>query len=490
MRLGSNITALTISTQMKKTNRYATNSSLKLSSGLKINSAKDDPAGMAISNRLDTLNRQAEKNKENYSDGISLVQTVDSSIGAITDMLQRMRELSVQSANDTLVNDDREKIQVEIDQLKKEIDATGAKAQFNGIKYMSGDSTRLNYATNPNLAKYNYVSGNVPEGMLKYDITSPGTPAELAFSEVTGTTKLGEAGTISINGYTIEVTESNTFDEVNEMIKKACDATNIEYFNNKLITRDEGSDETIVVSSNPANFGSNFGINDTGASAPTGTNAVISNVGLYELPDGTKAISSFNSGLNINVDGNSIKLSSTNNQVIDLDLAFKLDADGTYLYGNPGAAAGALWSTTPPAGVSESTKMLDAGQLKIQSGTDSKTNISLYFRKINLDTLGLENVNLGSRDGSAKALEQIDTALADLLQYRAQIGAYENRMSVASTALDDATVNMSTYLSAIRDTDVAYEMSFYSNQNVKMQAAISVLAQANQRPQQILSLLN
>ncbi len=491
MRLGSNITALTISTQMKKTNRYATNSSLKLSSGLRINNAKDDPAGMAIVNRLDTINRQTEKNKENYSDGISLVQTLDSSIGAITDMLQRMRELSVQAATDTLTNSDREKIQVEIDQLKKEIDSTGKNAQFNGIKYMSGDSTRLNYPKNPNTTKYNYVSGNVPEGVLKYDIVSPGTPAEVGFGEIIGAGTVGQEGTFSINGYLVEVEATNTFDEVNEMIKKACDSTNIEYFKDRLITRSEGSDESISISSTPANFGANFGLIADNSTAPAkGTDAQLSNVKLYELPDGTKEISSFNNGLNVNIDGNSIKLSSTNNQVIELDLAFKLADDGKYMYGTTGPATGSLWSLTSPAGTTEETKMLDSGQLKIQSGASSLTNISLYFRKISLDTLNLENVNLGSRDGASKALDEIDTALSDLLQYRAEIGAYNNRMSTANDALDDATVNMSSYLSAIRDTDVAYEMSFYSNQNIKMQAAMSVLAQANQRPQQILSLLN
>ncbi len=485
MRLGSNITALTISTQMKKTNRYATNSSLRLSSGLKINSAKDDPAGMAIVNRLDTLNRQTEKNKENYSDGISLVQTLDSSVGAITDMLQRMRELSVQAATDTLTNSDREKIQVEIDQLKKEIEATGKNAQFNGIKYLSGDSTRLNYPTNPNLANYSYISGNVPEGNLNYTIVSMGTPAEVTFTEQTGSATVGVDGNIKINGYQIDISATDTLDDVNSMIKKACDATNIEYYPNKLITRGEGSDESIeIVCEPPTLLSAQF----TQTSA-VGKDAVISGVSLTDIKDGT-AISSFNSGLVVKADGNDIKFSSTNNQVIEISLAFKLDANGDYLYGTPGAATGAIWTNTAPANIVEKTKALDSGQLKIQSGTDSKTNISLYFRQISLKTIGLEDVNLGSAKGASQALTDIDSALSDLLQYRAEIGAYNNRMAVANQALDDATVNMSSYLSTIRDTDVAYEMSFYSNQNIKMQAAMSVLAQANQRPQQILSLLN
>ncbi len=495
MRLGSNITALTISTQMKKTNRYATASSLRLSSGVKINSAKDDPAGMAIVNRIDTINRQSEKNKENYSDGISLTQTVDGYLATVNDMLQRMRELSVQAANGTLANSDREKIQVEIDQLKQEIESTSKNAQFNGIKFLSGDSSRLNYPSNPNLTDYNYVSGAVPEGILKYDIVSMGEPALLdAYVEATPPTNVvGQAGEISINGYLIEVSADNTYAEVNDMIKKACDATNIEYFPDRLVTRGEGVDETITISCDPSGF---FPIVETGTNPPIGTDAVITTPKLYEAPDGTVEIASFNNGLSVDIDGNSIRLSGTNNQVIDIDLAFKLADDGTYLYGSTGPAGtagsegGAIWSATAPTGVSESTKVLNSGQLKIQSGIDSSANISIYFREINLETLGLEDVNLGSQLGASKALEEIDAAMNDLLSYRAEIGAYTNRMSNANTALDDATVNMETYMSVLRDTDVAYEMSFYSNQNIKMQAAISVLAQANQRPQQILSLLN
>ncbi len=474
MRLANNITALQIATSMKKVNRYAMASSLRMSSGLKINHAKDDPAGLAISNRLQTINKINFKAQENYSDGVNLAKTVESSIASVTDMLQRMRELSVQSATDTVTNDDRIKIQVEIDQLKQEINDMSKRSSFNGIKFLNGDSTRLTYATNESVVDYNYVSGNVPEGVLKYSVDAYGTPAEIAFTELTPETNTaGSNGTINLNGYTIDVSASDTYGDINNKIKQACDATSIEYFNNKLITRGEGSDETINFKVEPAGF---LGFADATA---TGTDAQITLDGLYQKEDQTIAIDSFNNGAGIKIDGNEITITAPNNQVVEMSLDFKLDGTGQYLYGNQ--------TTFTP--YTESSTILDSGQLKIQTGDGRGREVDMYFRKINTSTLRIDEVNLLTAQGSEKALGQIDEALGKMLSYRAELGAYENRMSAANSTLDDVTTNIATHLSTLRDTDMAYEMSFYTNQNVKMQAAMSILAQANQRPQQVLQLL-
>ncbi len=488
MRLSSNITALTISTQMKKTNRYATASSLKLSSGVKINSAKDDPAGSAIINRLSTKISIAGKNSENYQDGISLLQTVDSAVGAMGDMLQRMRELAVNSATGTLTDEDREKIDVEVEQLQAQINAMSKERAFNGINFMNGDSTRLTYPSaisgvNPT---YNYVSGNVPEGLLEYDVISYGEPANVPLPALSAlvaspnSTALAD-GNIYINGYDVAVQAGDTFSSIVDKIKTACDASNLIYFDDKLITKDEGKDATITINAVPDDF-LGLGFTDIDPSDPlmpsaTGKDAVIdlSSVKMYQLPDGTVPIQSFNSGLSVQIDGNYVSFVGTNNQLIEMALDFEVDpTTGAYNQGSTGI---------------EQSKILDSGQLKIQAGDNKASALSLYFRKLNTETLRIDNVNLGTQEGSNKAIADLDRALASILSYRAEIGAYQNRLETAASSLDDASVNMQTYMSTIRDTDVAYEMSYYSNQNVKMQAAMSVLAQANQRPQQILQLL-
>ncbi len=482
MRLSNNITALTISTQMKKTNRFATASSLKLSSGTKINGAKDDPAGLAIINRLSAKIEISRKNSENYQDGISLLETVDSAANGIGDMLQRIRELAVNAATGTLTNSDREKIQMEVSQLKEQINKMSKDSSFNGINFLNGDSTRLSYPTNNNAVNYTYISGNVPEGNLKYTVDNYGEPANAAVNFTTLennlTNTVTERGTIDLNGYVIDIEIGETYGDVLDKIKVACDSTNVMYFNDKLITEDEGTDAQINFTVSPSTLSGALGLNDATA---VGIDAKITFDGLYTTDAAGKPIPSFNSGLSVQVNGNDVSFVGTNNQQIDMTLDFSVEVNGDYSYGGVVSAASPTFT--------ESSKILNSGQLKIQAGDDKASAISLYFRKIDLDTLRIADVNLSSADGATKALTQIDKAINSLLSYRAEIGAYQNRLETAASSLDDATVNMETFMSTIRDTDVAYEMSYYSNQNVKMQAAISVLAQANQRPQQILQLL-
>lgn len=479
MRLGTNITALTIATTMKKVDRHAAASSLRLSSGKKINYAKDDPSGYSIASKLDASMRVSYKAQENYSDGMSLTQTIDGALSSATDMLQRARVLANQAASDTLSNEDRAKMQLEIEQIKEELDSLSKSSAFNGINYLSGESARLSYPSDPSTVSYDYVSGNVPEGILKYDIDEYGEPAQVSFPELTppeGTA--GSEGSISINGYKIEYTETETYEEINNKIKEACYATNIEYTADggtvKLTTLDEGSKESIDIS-----VTGGIGIPN---SSDEGKDAVISNLGLYQRPDGTEPIESFNSSAGITIDGNDISIKSSNNQEIDISLGFKVGTDGTFLdgKGNPISSFG---------GMSEESTLLDAGQLKIQGGSDKNNSVDLYLRRIDSETLGVEYLNISTQQGASEALTQIDDALGELLSYRAQIGAYENRLSSANDILDTTTLNMETHLSTIEDTDVAFEMSYQANQQVKLQAALSVLAQANQRPQQILQLL-
>lgn len=477
MRLSTNVTALAISTQMSKTNRRLMTSSMRLSSGLKVNHAKDDPAGYSIARRLETNISIAEKNQENYQDGVSLMQTVDSSLAAVGDILQRARELSVQAASDTLTNDDRAKIQTEIEQLKEEINSMSDSASFNGINFMSGDSTRLTYPSGD--VSYSYVSGNVPEGLLKYDINSYGEPAtvDVDFSSLISdpTATVGTSGTIDINGYVVEIEPFDTNEEALNKIKTACDSTNIDFFEPetagdpyKLVTRGEGSDEIISISTSPSGF---LGLTDV---EDTGVDADITFHGLYNIEDGTTEIPSFNNGISIEIDGNDITFNGRNSQCIEASLDFELDEFGEFVTGATGL---------------EESEILDYGQLKIQSGDNKQANVDIYFRRIDTETLGIDEINLSTVDGATKAMEEIDDAISTILTYRAEIGAYQNRMESANEALESSSINMETYLSTIQDTDIAYEMSYLTNQSVIMQASISVLAQANQRPQQILSLL-
>lgn len=476
MVLSTNVTSLTVATQMSRTNRNLATASLRMSSGLKINAAKDDPASYSIARRLETNISIAEKNQENYQDGISLMQTVDGSLSGINDMLQRMRELAVQASTETATDEDRAKIQTEIEQLQEEIDSMSDSASFNGINYLSGDSSRLTYPSGD--VSYSYVSGNVPEGLLKYNIDEYGEPAtiDLNLSALASdpTATVGTSGTIDLNGYKITIDPFDTNEDVLNKIKTGCDATNIELYESstpgdyKLVTQDAGSDESITLSVDPSGL---LGLSET---SDVGTDAKITFDGLYTL-DGTTTIPSFNSGIGIEIDGNDITFDARNGQTIEATLDFDVDEFGNFI---PGA--------TGP----EESKILNSGQLKIQSGDTKSDNVDIYFRKIDCDTLDIDNINLTTSEGAEKAITQLDDAISTISTYRAEIGAYQNRMTTADESLETSSVNMQDYLSTIQDTDMAYEMSYLANQSVIMQASISILSQANQRPQQILSLLS
>ena len=143
MRINHNVTAQLANINLKKTNKRLTSSLESLSSGYKINSAADDSAGLAISNKMRTQIRALEQSSRNAEDGTSIIQTAEGALSEVTAILQRVRELSVQSANDTNTLDDREAMQVELDKMLKELDRIGSQTEFNGNGLLDGSFSRV-----------------------------------------------------------------------------------------------------------------------------------------------------------------------------------------------------------------------------------------------------------------------------------------------------------------------------------------------------------
>ena len=149
MRINHNVTAQLANINLKKTNKRLTSSLESLSSGYKINSAADDSAGLAISNKMRTQIRALDQASRNAEDGTSIIQTAEGALSEVAALLQRMRELSVQAANDTNTLEDRDAIQVEVDKLLDEIDRIGSTTEFNGNGLLDGSFTRVvTYDTN------------------------------------------------------------------------------------------------------------------------------------------------------------------------------------------------------------------------------------------------------------------------------------------------------------------------------------------------------
>ncbi|MFV0439867.1 MAG: flagellin [Lachnospirales bacterium] len=463
MSMNSSKIALNIRTAMLATNASYAKNSLMLSSGVRINSVKDDATGLAIANKLKRKVNGYEKVSNNANDGISLIQTMDGALSSMNEMLEKMRTLSVQSSNGTLEDSERRKVQLEIEELTDEITELSQRTEFNGINLLDGDGKRLTYErAETGYSKLNYVSGEVPEGNLNFTIDSVGESATVAFDESTINPSAG--GTVTINGSNLTFPAGSTKTDVLDAIKQACEDNNLEIDldANTITSRVTGSAASIEITSTPAGI---FGFAASTLS-DTGKDAVISNVNMTNMETGDP-ITSFNNGISsddVYVEGNRCYVTSTNGQKIEIDITGK--GTGTQVH-----------------------EIHNKGQLKIQIGTEANMDLDIYGRTLNAKALGIDNINVSTQSGAMEAIEKYDRAISSLLEQRTTLGALQNRLTFTETAIDTASLNTETAYSRIMDTDMAKTMSDLTSDNVKTQAAISILAQANQRPQQLLQLL-
>jgi len=771
MQINHNITALRTQNALNKANATADKHMRNLSSGLRINTAADDAAGMAISNKMKTQVRGLKRASMNAEDGISLVETAEGALGEVHSMLQRMRELAVQAANGTLESDDRRAIQQEVEQLKEEITNTSNLTEFNKITLLNGELDRRSFTDNENVSTVAYVSDTVQPGNYAYTISAVGTKAKV--EGITSTYTGGMGGIVSINGEETTISETDTVEEAFEKLRDLCERVGITMTRDEtwgtenggklyLETDEAGSNQSIevlgtsttlleclgLVTSDyeliPKTSGTDARVNliyktaenpeygfDTTATVSTQGNRLTITDSNYqkiyidlsvdengtELKNGTQVVASagvkpvtgvtptladtvtgFTYVLNgktdalndytiefvesttevtqggspkVTVDDTNKKIIVTAYEIDDLtasDLAdsinlaitstgvtmvisgtpstglkdgtvtatdvaitggvnevvakapgnvslggldFELSDDiGEYLngfsfmvveaddteiaaaktaatadysddvtiagtkagniaytvknniitiYANdiselkgneietvlnnsiakffdsentaaagtypvPGGAASWTAAALPLAKVTpacENAKfneklndlariaandeknvqgklvaaekvdftVLDAGPLQLQVGANEGMKLEIQIPELTATALGLEFINMRTEESAGHAITLCDDAIAEISAVRSKLGAYQNRLEYTISNLDVTEENTTAALSRIEDADMAYEMAEYTQRNIISQAGVSMLAQANQRPQQILQLL-
>ena len=257
MRINHNIPALKANNQLSRTNKLLDASLERLSSGYRINSAADDSAGLAISEKMRTQISGLEQASRNASDGISVIQTAEGALIEVESMLQRMRELAVQSANGIYTTEDRIAIQAEIDQLNAEITRISETTEFNTMTLLDGNIDRKSFSSNNSVSLIS-LSDTVEVGDYAIKITQDARQAVIVGNVIadlgddddpdgvpyTTTTRritASEAGSINVNGETIRVNEGDTIDEVFQKLRDACDNVNINVFAIKDDLYDAGS---------------------------------------------------------------------------------------------------------------------------------------------------------------------------------------------------------------------------------------------------------
>ena len=221
MKVNQNISAVIANAQLHRTENSLTASIEKLSSGYKINKAKDSPAGMAISNKMRAQIKALDQSSKNAADGASVMQTADGALNETHAMLQRMRELAVQAATDTMGTEDREACQQEIVALQEEIDRIATDTEFNGKALLDGSQDfRIFPSVGGELAgtyiRNFQTSDNVSAENYKFDVTQLPEQAELQGLQVTA----GLEGVVELNGCSVEILKTDTQDEIYEKLKE------------------------------------------------------------------------------------------------------------------------------------------------------------------------------------------------------------------------------------------------------------------------------
>lgn len=459
MKINHNMSAVVTNKQLLRTEDALSTAMERLSSGLCINHSKDNPAGMAISNKMSLQIDGLDQASRNASDGTSVLQTADGALGEITSLIQRMRELSVQAANETNTQEDLQAIQLEIDSLSEEVDRVSRDTEFNSKTLLDGTVQRRVYGENVSRVA---VSDEVAAGIYKVTVDRAAAQAVSEADNATFTNfsaAVGVSGTISINGSSTSILATDTYDEAFAKIRDAAEIgeTEAEITASgklSLTSTAYGSNGSVEISISDAALAGALGFASTDPATAYGMDAKVS------LTDG------FTATATVEPDGNKVTVTDKNG----FSMSFLADSN--------------LANSTTIA-----LDVTDIGTMNIQVGSNENQIITVDIPAMTRETLYLDEVDVTTVKGASRAIGQLDDALARVSSVRSAIGAYQNRLDYAVTSLDETSENMTAALSRIQDVDMALEMTEYTKQNVLQQSAISVLSQANDQPQQVLQLL-
>ncbi len=462
MKINHNLSAIIANNQLLKSENRLSESVRRLSSGLKINEAADDPAGMAISQKMRTQIRGLSRASDNAMDGISVVETAEGALGELHSILQRAGELSVQAANETYNLEDRENIQSEIDSLLKEVDRIARDTDFNKTSLLDGSLDQKGY-TNREAVKVTTYSSSVPIAQYKLTVTEKAEKAELTIGSPTAITK-NTAGSFSLNGELVNLEEGDTADEVYTKIRDLGSKVGVD------VTLDNGN---MVFTAQESGSRVNFTINAS-------TDALTAALGItttYAEGSDTKLTlgDGFNKTATYTADGDYITITDLNGFSMSLRTDFEF---------MPKEAA----QVEVP--LATTIDILDVGNLTLQVGANEGQTMGIKIPCVNTDSLHLTHVNVCSAKNAGEAISRLDEAIGMVSDIRGQLGAFQNRLEHAVTSLDSTEENLTSALSRIEDVDMAEEMTEYTQSSVLQQAGVSVLAQANDLPQTVLQLLS
>lgn len=481
MKINANMSAFITNKQLLRIEGNMATSMERLSSGLKLNHAKDNPAGMAISNKMRAQIAGLDRASNNASDAIAAIRIADGALNETSSIMQRMRELSVQAANDTNSLEDRQAIQQEIDALKEEVNRISRDTEYNEMPILDGSLSSRVYADHVDRIS---TTDAVKAGIYKLEVTDAATQAKVngANCDVNpndSTGKIGVAGSVSINGSKVEITAEDTYTEVYEKLRDAAEVGGVKLVSaeNTTVTPSEynlqftsekyGQKGMVGLAFSNEDIAEKLGF-DGAATYQADTE-------MYEVPlvtgeeptielEKNTADSAFSNTATVATDGNRVTITDNG----DFEMSFLVDegyADEIEL------------------------EVTDIGTMTVHIGANMNQNMVISVPEVSSDSLYIDDLDVTKIGGAGEAMIRLDEAIKAVSNARSKLGAYENRLDYSVTSLDAFEENMTEAQSRLADTDMAQEMTTYTQQNVLNQAAISVLTQANDMPQQVLQLL-
>ena len=503
MRIQHNIMAMNAYRNYNNNTSALSQNLEKLSSGYKINRAGDDAAGLAISEKMRAQITGLDQAQDNAQSGINLVQTAEGALQEVHDMLNRMVKLADQSANGTFDNEvDRKNLQDEVDQLMDEIDRIADSANYNGINLLDGTmaasqgvTTVKQGTTDATLAaaaaftqeitlsstagsltdgstytveaQYLDADGNAKKVSFTFTATAGDTSASAAAATLASglQSAMGSAYTVTQAGGKLSITAAAGQNESNIFSFKILDSSGSEVNNTSstLGTVTPGKDATLTVALDGLTAGNKdtleidgkkFQIVTRGQTADEGYNALYVDQSTNTLnEDSVKQIAA---------------------QLKDLGYDVSASSDGDDL----------VFSK-----LSEGSKSQGGLTLQIGDTSDSFNQLLVSIQDMHAQSLGIDGINIGTQADAQAAVDVIKAAINTVSSVRGTLGATQNRLDHTINNLSVMQENIQDAESTIRDTDVADEMMAYTKNNILVQSAQAMLAQANQVPQGVLQLL-
>ena len=491
LSINTNVSSIQAQNSLRINSLQQTKSMERLSSGVRINTAKDDAAGLAIATRMTANIRGVDAAVRNANDGISLTQTAEGALSQIGDSLQRIRELAVQSANSGNNASDRAAINNEASQLIAEIDRVASNSSFNSINLLDG--TYTSQALQVGVG--NSASDRMVISIASAKSSALGVGANSSYASTKGNTGAVTAtalasGDLSINAYQVGASVSDGVSFANASASGIAKAAAI-----NAVSGQTGVIATVGSTSIAGVAASVFTATAAGDVLINGVDIGAMGAATAAGDRGTQTAAAVNS----KTSQTGVTATVTSAGVVTLSAADgrNITVTGTNAAGGDGSGKTGLGTyhatVTATQQTTSSLTLASSGAAGITvGGTVGLTAVAMDNVAVAATPTvgaGVSSLNLGTMSGSQAALATLDRAINTITDSRASMGAYQNRLTASISNLETSSINLQASRSRIMDTDYAKESTSLAKSQIIAQAATAMLAQANQAQQSVLALL-